>query len=176
MKVINCLSKNWVNELLDWVSRSIMDEQAANNLLYLLLVCEDMEYVKETVNNSIKYATQLIAVDCRERDVEEELSHFFGAKGSFSLMYVLIKFVCFLDTAKEVKATKTLGSKIFLVTNAHLLSEYHRLHVASVTVAAGCRFILAMPSFNPETLTLKIKMSNHIRSLHVSFVAIFFCC
>ncbi len=86
--MINCQSKNWPNELRDWLSRSITDEQAANNLLYRLVVCEDMEYVKEIVKNSVKHATQLSAVDCRERDVEEELCHFFGVKG-------LLRTVCF---------------------------------------------------------------------------------
>lgn len=47
---------------------------------------------------------------------------------------------------------------IFVVLNSHLLSEYHRLHVASNTVLSGFRLVLVWPLFNPEALTLRIKI------------------
>lgn len=54
-----------------------------------------------------------------------------------------------------------------VLLNAHLLSEDHRHHIASITITSNYNLMLVMPSYNPETLTLQIKVPNSNQTIAV---------
>ncbi len=61
-----------------------------------------------------------------------------------------------LEGSKDSKK----GTRIFVVLNAHLLSEYHRIHIASSVISLGFRLVLVMPSLNPEHQVIRFKLPN----------------
>jgi hypothetical protein len=106
---------------------------------------------------------QFVFVDCRDVDVEIELDHYFGPKGNilFTLQLLLLTNLFIEDKSNEKNKNKPKdATNIFVVLNSHLLSEEHRHHVASYSIAVGYYLIMVMPSFNPETLLLRVKTPN----------------
>jgi hypothetical protein len=161
--------QEWLQEVQKWLAEPLhQQEHMSAHQLYRLVVCEDMTFIDATLKRvCTSHQLQIEIVDCHIRDVEVELAHYFGTKG-FLYISILpifhIKVYAFIEDTKKVHGPVT---SVFVVLNAHLLSEYHRLHVASYTSSAGYRLILVMPSFNPETLTLRIKLPSSIRMLYV---------
>jgi hypothetical protein len=138
----------WQNDFRAWLL-SFQGEQKEARQIYSLLICEDMAYVRkrlEILRKSLHalddYAVHMHTMDCHVVDAEVELARYFAPK----------------DTKKDVK--KIQEANFLILLNAHLLSENHRHHIASVSIAANYNIVLAYPSYNPETLVLQIKIPN----------------
>jgi len=135
----------WREDVKEWISRLVRNKEVQKE--YKLVVCEDMPYVKRNLDDLVDslprdYLVHLHTVDCHEVDAEVELAGYFTPN----------------DEEVDIKKAKDVNFLVLL--NAHLLSEQHRHHIASIAIVGKYNLIMVMPSYSPDTVVLQIKTPN----------------